>query len=120
MLVSDIISQRGARLILVLMTNPHRFPSPDQASFGLMLIAILGLISHVNGVSANKYPGAVLSFAFVLRPKLNLSALQSGAPLNGLVSITFRILASLLRHHLSTNLLVDDLEEHWRCYSYKN
>ena len=89
MLASGIISQLGARSILVLMPNPHRVPSPDQASFGLMLTAILGLASHVNGVSANKYPGAVLSLASMLRPKLNRNALQSGAPLNGLVSTAF-------------------------------
>ena len=54
-----------------------------------MLIAILGVASHVNGVSANKYPGVVLSLASMSRPKLNRTALQSGAPLNGLVSTAF-------------------------------
>ena len=89
MLASGIISQLGARSILVLMPNPHRLPDPDQAIFGLMLIAILGLASHVNGVSANKYPGAVLLLKSMLRPKLKRSALQSGAPLSGLVSTAF-------------------------------
>ena len=84
-----MISQWGVKWILLLMPNPQRFPVPLHASFGFMLIAILGLVSHVNGVSANKYPWAVLSVASMLWPKLNRSALQSGAPLSGLVNIAF-------------------------------
>ena len=89
MLASDMISKHGIISILVLMPNPQRLPDPDQAIFGLMLIAILELASHVNGISPNKYPGVVLLLVFVLRPKLNRSALQSGAPLSGLVSTAF-------------------------------
>ena len=71
------------------MPIPHRLPTPLQASFGLMLTAIVGLASQVNGVSANKYSFPVLFFASILRPKLNRSALQTGAPRNGLASTAF-------------------------------
>ena len=94
--------------MLALRPNPQRSPIPLHANFGLMLIAVLELASHVNGVSANKYPGVELSLACMLRPKLNRSALQSGAPLNGLVSTAFpdprQFIALLFRYERACGL----------------